>query len=224
MKHRKSSCLTLLLAVLLAALALLPVSAEEASPTIEDYWLTDVQWTAVYTETAPTVDGSVTDEEWQNASVLVYDPADPELQAVLTEYGGLCTDETKAWPEGNKATLRFLWDENALYILDSRVDDFVYYESPATPGGTSAALPWSKAEGAIFAIQPLESLCLSEADGDSWQPYREAEEEIELYPGLGVQEVYDMRFQGFGTLVLMTGEDHPGFSLDTPDARGVEVD
>lgn len=65
---------------------------------------------------------------------------------------------------------------------------------------------------------------VSEADGDSWQPYREAEEEIELYPGLGVQEVYDMRFQGFGTLVLMTGEDHPGFSLDTPDARGVEVD
>ena len=171
MKHRKSSCLTLLLAVLLAALALLPVSAEEASPTIEDYWLTDVQWTAVYTETAPTVDGSVTDEEWRNASVLVYDPADPELQAVLTEYGGLCTDETKAWPEGNKATLRFLWDENALYILDSRVDDFVYYESPATPGGTSAALPWSKAEGAIFGIQPLESLCLSEADGDIWQFY-----------------------------------------------------
>lgn len=65
---------------------------------------------------------------------------------------------------------------------------------------------------------------LSEADGDSWQPYMEEEKEIELYPGLGVQVVYDMRFQGFGTLVLMTGENHPGFALDTPDARGVEVD
>ena len=79
-------------------------------------------------------------------------------------------------------------------------------------------------ETLVYSCRSGLNADVSEADGDSWQPYREAEEEIELYPGLGVQEVYDMRFQGFGTLVLMTGEDHPGFSLDTPDARGVEVD
>ncbi|OUQ46154.1 hypothetical protein [Lachnoclostridium sp. An118] len=79
-------------------------------------------------------------------------------------------------------------------------------------------------ETLVYSCRSGLNADVSEADGDSWQPYRETEEEIELYPGLGVQEVYDMRFQGFGTLVLMTGEDHPGFSLDTPDARGVEVD
>lgn len=174
MKKRPQCRLVLLmLTLVLSAGVLFPASAEEpeAAKTIEDYWLTDVQIKAVYTEAGPSIDGSADEAEWQNAYTLTYDPNDETLQALLTQHGGLCTDDTKAWPEGNKATLRFLWDDEALYILDSRVDDYVYYEAPATAGGSSQALPWAKAEGAIFAIQPLESLCPTEADGDIWQFY-----------------------------------------------------
>ena len=101
--------------------------------------------------------------------------------------------------------------------LDSRMEEILELETDQTGNNTAS-------ETLVYSCRSGLNADVSEADGDSWQPYREAEEEIELYPGLGVQEVYDMRFQGFGTLVLMTGEDHPGFSLDTPDARGVEVD
>lgn len=48
--------------------------------------------------------------------------------------------------------------------------------------------------------------------------------EIQLFPDYGIQTVYDMNFRGFATIVTLVSEDHAGFILDTPDAKGIEVD
>lgn len=50
-----------------------------------------------------------------------------------------------------------------------------------------------------------------------------ADQTIELYP-VNKQTVYDMTFRGFSGLATIVNEDHAGFTLDTPDTEGIEVD
>ena len=168
MKHSafRKWCL-LCFALLLALGSICGIAAEEQpAKTINDYWLTAVEMKAVYTEQPPSIDGTVEAGEWDHAYTLVYDPNDAEQKAFLEQYGVYKTN----WPEGEKVTLRFLWDDGYLYILDSRVDRLVSYDTAVKADGTGA-LPWNKSEGANFGIQPLESLCLDDADGNIWQFY-----------------------------------------------------
>lgn len=62
--------------------------------------------------------------------------------------------------------------------------------------------------------------CFS-ADNDTWYVQ---ERTIELFPVPAVQNVYDMHFHGYGKIMTLVSEDHAGFTLDTPDTKGIEVD
>lgn len=121
--------------------------AEEAK-TVEDFWQTDKMIKAVYTSKAPTIDGAVGENEWNDSQSFVVSPS-------LADGHFLRTDK---WEESEKATLGFMWDSEALYILDRRTDSFPVYDT-APIYGTSAngALPWTT-DGAIFGLQPIDSL------------------------------------------------------------------
>lgn len=49
-------------------------------------------------------------------------------------------------------------------------------------------------------------------------------ERIELFSPVNKQTVYDTTFAGFSGLATIVNENHAGFVLDTPDAKGIEVD
>lgn len=49
-------------------------------------------------------------------------------------------------------------------------------------------------------------------------------EHIELFSPVNKQTVYDTTFAGFSGLATIVNENHAGFVLDTPDAKGIEVD
>lgn len=59
---------------------------------------------------------------------------------------------------------------------------------------------------------------------DTWNTYRELDEETELFVSPSKMTVYDMQFNGFGNLFQKVEEEHPGFILDSPDTEGIEVD
>ena len=154
--------------LLLAVLALLPAGAAGTdTKTISDWWLTAVELKANRTETAPAIDGTADDAVWANAAEFVYDPNDAATKAILEAYGG----KKDGWAAGDRVTLRILWDDTALYILDQRKDSFVHYGEKATTGGGSKALPWTT-DGAIFGIQPLEALREGDTEyHDIWNFY-----------------------------------------------------
>lgn len=62
------------------------------------------------------------------------------------------------------------------------------------------------------------------SEAELWKPTEIKEATITLNPYGGNSTVYDMQFTGLGSINKLIEEGEPMLMLDTPDAKGVEVD
>ncbi len=135
MTHKMQKVATLVLSALL-----LSVSASAANN-----WTDDVVVEAG--KGTPVVDGVVNEGEWFGAQELTITLDDP----VVNEFGEYQGNWANEKPAGDfSASMYFMWDEEALYILDKRVDDHTSLAGDGTQ-------PWAGSDGNLVFLQTIDS-------------------------------------------------------------------
>lgn len=116
----------------LASALLLSTTAMAAN-----YWTDDVVVEAG--KGTPTIDGVYDAAEWSTAQEVAVTMDDPVVNQ-YGEYQGGWADERN--PADFSTWVRFIWDEEALYIVEQRFDDYIEL------GGTGAT-PWGGSDAWI---------------------------------------------------------------------------
>jgi len=117
-----------------------------------------------------------------------------------------------------------LYDQVVSWINDAEYQEPTPspYKLKITTDGTGNA---TKSEFLTYTYSTWNSFLI---DDLGWhpdqEPYLEFDEETGLFVSPSKMTVYDMEFNGFGNLFQMVDENHPGFTLDSPDTEGIEVD
>lgn len=124
---------------LIASALLLSTTAMAAN-----YWTDDVVVEAG--KGTPTIDGVYDPSEWGAAQEVAVTMDDPVVNQ-YGEYQGGWADERS--PSDFSTWVRFMWDEEALYIVEQRFDDYVEL------GGTGAT-PWGGSDGNLIFIQTID--------------------------------------------------------------------
>ena len=135
--------------LLLASALLLSTTAMAAN-----YWSDDV--VVVAGKGTPTIDGVYDAAEWSTAQEVAVTMDDPVVNQ-YGEYQGGWADERN--PADFSTWVRFMWDEEALYIVEQRFDDYVEL------GGTGAT-PWGGSDGNLIFIQTIDGG--AKGNEDAW--------------------------------------------------------
>lgn len=124
---------------LLASALLLSTTAMAAN-----YWTDDVVVEAG--KGTPTIDGVYDAAEWGHAQEIAVTLDDPTVNQYGEYQGGWVDDRN---PADFSTWMRFMWDEEALYIVEQRFDDYIEL------GGTGAT-PWGGSDGNLIFLQTID--------------------------------------------------------------------
>ena len=104
----------------------------------------------------PTIDGVVSPDEWSAAPEITV-TLDDAVVKQYGEYQGTWADERD--PADFSTYMKFMLDDEALYILEQRFDDYCEL------GGT-ALTPWGGSDGNLIFIQTIDSG--AKGNEDAW--------------------------------------------------------
>lgn len=128
--------------VIILSAALLAVNLSAASVKGGAHWSGEVVKEAAWG--TPVIDGVISKGEWDLAPVITVTLDDPIVNKYGLYQGGWETNKSNAADFSTE--VRFLWDENSLYIYENRIDDDVILAG-------SSETPWSGADGNLIFLQ-----------------------------------------------------------------------